>query len=211
MTFRHSSRRLGWFASPLLLVLTGSACSGGGGGGAPPSEVAATVPEGTGKLAIQMAGTWAIQGAAVVETNSPTPEAPVNGTLVVLDGSGIVSIAGLSVARADLEALLGTALTFYVNRADGRTVLYGIGTDRFAQGGPREVVGVAGGSFNDNSIAVESYTSRQPTAASPEIFVRSRYMLTRVDTAAPVGLAPRPGVEGEDDLRAAIRAMFGRE
>jgi hypothetical protein len=210
MTFRHSQRRSGVFAFTLFGVL-GSACSGGGGGGTPPSEVVAEIPAGTGKLAIQMAGTWLIQGAAVVETNSPNPEAPVNGTPIVLDGTGIVSIAGLSVARADLEALLGTTLTFYVNRADGRTVVYGLGTDRFAQGGPRELAGVAGGSFNDNTIAVETYTSRQQDAASPEIFVRSRYMLTRVDSSAPAGLAPDSSAEGEARLRTAIQTMFGRE
>lgn len=197
------------------LVLFAAACGGGGGGsgggGATPFPVPATVPPGSGQLTIQMAGTWKIRDAVIVDTNSPSPATPANGTTIAFDGKGIVSIAGLSVARTDLEALLGTTLTFYFNEANGKTVLYGLGTDRFAVGGTRDQIGVAGGSLDDNTIAVESFTSTQQDAASPVIFVRARYFLARTDTA----IAPATALTDSDQtpaaerLRAAIRAMVG--
>ena len=199
---------------PRILFLLGVAalvgCSGGGSSAPPDPQVAAAVPNGTGQIAIQMAGTWEIRDAAVADSNLPTPLVPLNGTQVVLDGAKIVSIAGLSVARADLEAFLGTTLTLYVNQADGRKLFYGIATDRFATGGTRDKSALAGGSVNDASIAVEAFTSTQLDAASAELFTRSRYTLAKVGTAAPLGLAPEAASpEQRERLRAALRALFG--
>jgi hypothetical protein len=190
--------------------LVWAACSGGGGGVAADPQVSAVVPGGTGQVAIQMTGTWEIRDAAVVDSTLAPPLLPLNGTTVVLDGAKVVSIAGLSVARADLEAFLGTPLTLYVNQADGRKLFYGIATDRFATGGTRDKTGLAGGSVNDVTIATEAYTGTLADAASTELFTRSRYTLAKIGVAAPLGLAPDAGTaEQQQRLRAALQALSG--
>jgi hypothetical protein len=157
-----------------------------------------------------MTGTWEIRDAAIVATNSPSPIVPLNGTLIVLDGAKVVSIGGLSVARVDLETLLGGPLSLYVNQANGRTLLYGLGLDRLGQGGTRERTGVAGGSVDDATIAIEAYSSSQADAASPEVFVRSRYNLAKVAPAAPVpAVLPANAAPMAAAMHDALRAVFG--
>ncbi len=198
-------------SAPLWFAMFLVGCSGGGGPApAPAPDVGAVIPIDSGKVVIQMTGTWEIRNAVVVDTNSPNPVVPLNGTPIVLDGARIVSIGGLSVARADLEALLGP-LSLYVNQANGRTLLYGIGLDRFAQGLGRERVGVAGGSINDATITIEAYSSTQADAAAPEVFVRSRYTLAKIAQAAPSTSAVLDigEVAQRDAVRAALRAAFG--
>jgi hypothetical protein len=162
-----------------------------------------------------MVGTWEIRDAAIVETNSGSPSAPLNGTQIVIDPQGVVSVGGLSVARTDLETLLTFPLTLYVNQVNGRTVLYGIGYDRLAAGGVRERVGVAGGAIDDNTISIEAFNGIQSQPQDPEIYTRSRYTLVRVSTAilipAKLGKITRDlAPEAARSARVALHAMFGK-
>ncbi|MEO6598104.1 MAG: hypothetical protein ABIP94_25450 [Planctomycetota bacterium] len=166
------------------------ACSGGGGGASPvvpPLPAPVQVPPGSGGLRITMAGTWEIRGSTLVDTNSPNPILPVDGTKIVIGSTGsgsvgILSIGGFTVDRTLLEALLGFAFDWYVNEADGKILLYGLGYDRRARGGIREQVGLAGGTIDDNSIAIESYSSTQ-VAGQDEVYQRAHYTLARLSVS----------------------------
>lgn len=186
-----------------------AACSGGGGGS--DSGVPARVPDGTGKVAIQMIGTWEIRSATVIDTNDPAAQPPLNGTRIVIGPQGVASIAGLSVVRTELEAVLGFPLDVYVNQVDGKTILYGLGYDRRAQGGLRQQVGLAAGSVDDNSIAVEQFTSTQTPSQANEVFVRSRYTLARLSAAIvlPIDDAAQQH-PGTADLAEILKPLFGR-
>lgn len=177
-----------------VAVSLATACGGGGGGNG--LGIPVGVPGGSGQLPIQMAGTWEIRGSTVIDTNDPAAVAPLNGTPLVIGVQGVISLGGLSVSRADIEALLGFPLDLYVNQLDGRTLLYGLSFDRRAQGGERSQVGVAGGSVDDNTIAVEQYSSVQ-RVGQDEVYIRSRYTLARVSASVqlPATIAA-PASEG---------------
>ena len=186
-----------------------AACGGGGGGDG--TGIEAKVPAGTGQRTIQMVGTWEIRQSVVIDTNDPGAAAPLNGTPIVIGVQGIASIAGLSVARSDLETVLGFALDLYLNQQDGRKVLYGIASDRRAQGGILQEIGFAGGSVDDDTISVEQFTSTQTPSQQSPVFVRSRYSLARIDAAPPVLPAKQATEEATSgDLRRSLKALFGR-
>jgi hypothetical protein len=185
----HSFRRV--LASFTLVAL--AACGGGGGGGET-SPVSAVVPAGSGARAIQMIGTWEIRNVTVVDSGGASPLTPLNGTQVVISGDGVVSIGGFSTKRSDLETLVGTPLDVYVNQQDGRRLFYGLTLDQRAAGLTREVVGLAGGSIDDASIAVEQFNSSM-SAAGTESFVRARYTLAHI---APSILIPEDAVAPAD-------------
>lgn len=197
----HSPRSFRSVLASFTLVAL-AACGGGGGGGGDTSPVSAVVPAGSGARAIQMIGTWEIRNVAVVESGGASPLTPLNGTQVVISGDGVVSIGGFSTKRADLETLLGAPLDTYVNQQDGRTVFYGLTLDQRATGLTREVVGVAGGSVDDATIAVEQFNS-STNAAGVESFVRARYTLARIapsilipaDAVAPADGEPKPTMQ----------------
>ncbi len=204
-------------AMPALAALAtvAASCSGGGGhgggGGAAADGIAAQVPAGTGLVAIEMAGTWEIRAAVVMDTNATDAQPPASGTQVSIGAAAVESIAALSVRRDDLEALLGAPLELYVNQLDGRTVFYAVTFDRRAHGGTREVVALAGGSVNADTIAVEQFTSTLPANGATAAFVRSRYNLVRVASSVQLGAPPQPGAEPLPALHRALPALFGRE
>lgn len=175
-------------------TLVALAACGGGGGGGETSPVSAVVPAGSGARSIQMIGTWEIRNVTVVDSGGPSPLTPLNGTQVVISGDGVVSIGGFSTKRSDLETLLGAPLDTYVNQQDGRRLFYGLTLDQRATGFTREVVGVAGGSIDDATIAVEQFNS-STNAAGVESFVRARYTLARI---APSILIPADAVAPAD-------------
>ena len=196
----HSSRS---FCSVLASVtLVALAACGGGGGGGETSPVSAVVPAGSGARSIQMIGTWEIRNVIVVESGGASPLTPLNGTQVVISGDGIVSIGGFSTKQVDLETLLGAPLDTYVNQQDGRRLFYGLTLDQRATGFTREVVGLAGGSIDDATIAVEQFNS-STNATGVESFVRARYSLARIapsilipeDAVAPADGVPKPTME----------------
>lgn len=200
-TLRNQSSRS--FRSVLSsFTLAALAACGGGGGGGETSPVSAVVPAGSGARAIQMIGTWEIRNVTVLESGGPSPLTPLNGTQVVISGDGIVSIGGFSTKQADLETLLGAPLDTYVNQQDGRRLFYGLTLDQRAAGLAREVVGVAGGSLDDATIAVEQFNS-STNAAGVESFVRARYTLARIapsilipaDAVAPADGEPKPTMQ----------------
>lgn len=205
MTRTHVPHLRSFSAFALTALI--AACSGGGGGGG--NGVNARVPDGSGQLAIQMAGTWEIRQAQVIDTNDPNAAAPLNGTPIVLGVQSVQSIGGLSVARTDLETVLGFPLDLYVNQLDGKTILYGVGYDRRAQGGVRQQVGVAAGSLDDNTIAVEQFTSTQTASQQSEVFVRARYQLVRLGVSPQQPADLRLGTEPTGELQA-LRPLFGR-
>lgn len=151
-------------------------------------SVPASVPPGTGRIEIQMTGVWEIRNVTVVDASSTSVAPPLANTQIVFENGAIRSIGGFVVSRPDLEAFLGFPLDFYTNAANGRTVLYGLGYNRLAIGGAREVAGLAGGSVDADTISVESFSSLQLDPASDESFVRARYSLVRV-ASSPVTLA----------------------
>lgn len=208
MINRFAPVRLAALFSLSLLTACGG---GGGGGGTSTPSVPAAVPSGTGQITIQMIGTWEIRSSVVVDTNDPAAQPPLNGTLLVIGAQGVASIGGLSVAQPDLEAVLGFPLDSYVNQVNGKTVLYGLASDRRAQGGIRQQIGVAAGSVDDATISVEQYTSLQSAAQASAVFVRSRYTLAKVAEALQL-----PAYEAEsarartDSLRDALPPLFGR-
>lgn len=208
-TLALHSRLLFTGLCPVSIALLAAACGGGGGGG---TGIEAKVPTGSGQRTIQMVGTWEIRQAAVIDTNDPAAAAPLNGTQVVIGVQGVVSIAGLSVARGDLETVLGFPLDAYLNQQDGRTVLYGIASDRRAQGGILQEIGVAAGSVDDDTIAVEQFASTQTVSQQSPVFVRSRYSLVRIDVAAPPALPARQEADSAPvgELRSSLKALFGR-
>jgi hypothetical protein len=197
----HSYRSFCSVLASFTLVAL-AACGGGGGGGGATSPVSAVVPAGSGARAIQMIGTWEIRNVIVVESGGASPLTPLNGTQVVISGDGIVSIGGFSTKQADLETLLGAPLDTYVNQQDGRRLFYGLTLDQRATGFTREVVGLAGGSIDDATIAVEQFNS-STNAAGVESFVRARYTLARIapsilipaDAVAPADGEPKPTME----------------
>ena len=105
------------FAS--LTVLT--SCGGGGDG----PTVSARLPNGSGQVTINMAGNWVVSNARIVETTAPNPTPPVNGTIAGLTSNGILSVDGVLLSRTAIEQALGVPLNWYVNTADGRTLLFG--------------------------------------------------------------------------------------
>ena len=205
---------LGVRVGALLALSLLAACGGGGGGGSTPqpSPVAANVPVGSGQVAIQMIGTWQIFLASVIDTNDAGAQPPANGTTIVIGPDGVASIGGLTVKQADLELLLGLTLSLYVNKIDGKTVLYGLSFDRRVQGGNREVVGLAGGALDDNTISVEQFTSTQSPSAAEAVYVRSRYKLARVSNAIvlPANVSPQTAPATAAGLRDVLPPLFGR-
>ncbi|HEX5054206.1 MAG TPA: hypothetical protein VFZ65_20675 [Planctomycetota bacterium] len=197
-------------------IMLSVACSGGGGGGGPivdPGPVLPApvqVPAGSGGLRITMAGTWEIRNTMLVDTNNSTPVLPIDGTRIVIDSTGITSIRGFSVDRTELETILGFPFDWYVNQVDGKTMLYGLGYDRRAQGGAREQVGLAGGTIDDNTIVVDSFSSTQ-ASGQDEVFQRASYTLARVAiSAAPQVQSPDASPTGPTPtLRQALRGAFG--
>ena len=211
MTCTLHNRSLVPFRSALAsFTLIALAACGGGGGGGSTSPVSAVVPAGSGARSIQMIGTWEIRTVNVVESGGPSPLPPLSGTQIVIGGDGVVSIGGFSTKRADLETLLGTTLETYVNQQDGRTLFYGLTVDQRAAGFTREVVGVAGGSLDDATIAVEQFTS-STNAAGVESFVRARYTLARIAPSILVpadAVAPAAG-EPVPTMRQLLDRQFG--
>lgn len=204
----HSFRSA--LASFTLVAL--AACGGGGGGGGETSPVSAVVPAGAGLRAIQMIGTWEIRNVTVVESGGASPLTPLNGTQVVITGDGVVSIGGFSTKQADLETLLGAPLDTYVNQQDGRRLFYGLTLDQRAVGFTREVVGLAGGSLDDATIAVEQFNS-STNAVGVESFVRARYTLARIAPSIliPVdAVAPAAG-ETKPTMQQLLQQQFGEK
>lgn len=203
------TNRIASFLLPVLLPLL--PCCGGGGGGspAPVSPVPANVPDGSGQQTIQMQGTWQLGGVNVVDGNTAALIPPTDGTAFVIGPAGLVSLGGLSVARADLEALLGLPLDAYVNELNGRTLFYGIVVDARAAGATREQGAIAGGSLDANTIAVEGFLSSQAANSADVSFVRWRGTLARVSAAT---LPPPPldaAAGGEDRPRLTVRDVLG--
>lgn len=167
------------------------ACGGGGGGdggGAIQQFPTATVPDGSGTIAIQMAGIWEIRNPVIVETNSANPVLPLEGTQFRFDAAAIAEIGGLSVTPDALEVLLGAPLESYVNEITPSTVMYGVVVDQRATGGVRDEVALAGGANGPDSIAVEALTSIQQATEAEPTYTLSRYTLQRRTTTAPVQL-----------------------
>lgn len=195
-------------------MLLAGACSGGGGGGGGtpemPSTPSARVPEGTGIVPIQMTGLWEISDAVVIETNSPNPVPPLNGTVFQIGPDGIETIAGLSVEPDFLEVLLGAPLESYVNELDGRTLMYAVVVDRRATGGTREAVAVAGGAFDPDAISVEALSSSQSPTDSEPVYTLSRYSLVRLSSAAGLGLADELPPEAARTLQQVFAKAFGQ-
>lgn len=198
------------------LTLLSVACSNSKG-----PVVPAKVPAGTGTQQIQMNGRWLIQNVTVVEASSASVAPPLANTEIVIENGAVMSIGGFTVARTQLEAFLGFPLDFYINAANGLTVLYGLGYDRLSQSGSREQVGLAGGSVDADTISVESFSSVRPNSQSDEMFIRSRYTLARVtapvllDGAArdlPADEAQAAAVPLSDAAQAqrALALLFGR-
>lgn len=172
-----------------LVILPG--CGGGGGGGGPTApDIPAAVPPGAGILQIDMAGTWAVQNAQIVETNTANPTPPPTGTLFQLEPTRIASIGGLSVQQPALEQFINAPLDSYVNQLDGTKMYYGVVADQRAAGGERIEIALAGGALDANTILVESFTSAQSTSAPAPQFTRSRYSLVRVPGTTPLGHRP---------------------
>jgi hypothetical protein len=196
---------------PLLpLVLLAAACSRSPGP-APDPGIAATVPAGTGVVSTDLTGTWEIRAGVVMETNLPNLAPPASGTIVVIAPGALASIGGLGVSRPELESVLGAPLDLYVNRVDGRTVIYGLTLDRRATGGTREEVALAGGTVNADTLAVEQYTSTlQPNAATAG-YTLARYTLVRVATslAPPSAAATAAPAEAPPSLLQALAPLLG--
>ena len=188
----------------ILVGLPEQALLRGAQTGAVTPDLPVGVPTGTGALAIDMAGTWTIQDAVVIETNAAVPDPPFNGTPMVFEPTRIASIGGLSVAPGDLAAVIGAPLVSYVNVIDSSTVFYGLVVDQRATGGPRLETALAGGAVSANTIAVEAFNSVQlPTDTVPR-FTRSVYILVRAPGTTP--LQHRPEDWTFEDL---VRSAFG--
>jgi hypothetical protein len=192
--------------SALLVLLATGSCGNSGPQttGAVTPDLPVGVPTGTGALAIDMAGTWTIQDAAVIETNAAFPNPPFNGTPMVFEPTRIASIGGVSVAPADLTALIGSPLVSYVNVIDSSTVFYGLVVDDRATGGPRLETALAGGAVSANTIAVEAFNSIQLPSDPVPHFTRSVYVLVRAPGTTP--LQHRPEEWTFEDL---ARSAFG--
>ena len=188
----------------LCLLLLSAACGSGGGGDSTTPDIPAIVPPGAGITQIDMAGTWAIQNAEVVDSNAATPSLPVDGTLFQVELTRIATIGGVSVDPAELEQLLGTPLVTYVNQVDASRVFFGALVDQRSSGGVRLETALAGGAIDADTIMVEAFTSEQSPTDPEPIFTRSRYQLVRVPGTTP--LLHRPESWAAGDLS---RAAFG--
>ena len=163
-----------------------------------------SVPDGAGLLAIDMVGTWTIAATEILDTNSPVPEPPVDGTVFQFETGRIATIGGLSVDPFTLENVLGAPLATYVNMIDGSVVLYHIAVDTRSSGGVRAETALAGGSIGNNVLLVEAYNSVQASGQVEPLFTRSRYVLLRTTSATP--LIHEPEELDIDDL---LRRAFG--
>jgi len=163
-----------------------------------------SVPDGAGLLAIDMVGTWTIAATEILDTNSPVPEPPVDGTVFQFETDRIATIGGLSVDPFTLENVLGAPLATYVNMIDGSVVLYHIAVDTRSSGGVRAETALAGGSIGNNVLLVEAYNSVQASGQVEPLFTRSRYVLLRTTSATP--LIHEPEELDIDDL---LRRAFG--
>jgi hypothetical protein len=206
MRMLHTCRSSLFLAASLATL--GACSGGGGGGGATAPQIAASVPNGAGTVAIVMAGTWQIQNATVIDSNSTQPVPPLNGTTFVIEPGRVVSIGGLPVDAAGLQVLLGAPLDSYVNQVDDRTVFYGLIVDRRSAMQSREEVAVAGGALDADTISVEAYTSTQAPSAAEPIFTLSRYQLVRVAPTTPLHLLPEGAEPAVEDV---LHAAFGRD
>jgi hypothetical protein len=203
--FRRTSMRA--WAAALFVGAIGTSCSrscGGSTTAAVTPELPVAVPSGTGMVVIDMAGTWVIDDAVIIETNAPVPNPPFNGTLFELEPTRVSSIGGLSVAPGDLIAVIGSPLVSYVNLIDASTVFYGLVIDQRATGGERIETALAGGAVDTNTIAVEAYNSTQSPSDVIPRYTRSRYVLVRTPGTTP--LLHRPEDLGFEDL---FRRAFG--
>jgi len=153
-----------------------------------------------------MAGTWEIQNAVVIDSNSTAPVPPLNGTAFVIEPGKVVSIGGLPVDPESLTLLLGAPLDSYVNQVDDRTLFYGLVVDRRAAGQTREEIAVAGGSIDENTISVEAFSSSQSPSASEAIYTVSRYQLVRSAPSAPAMMEPATEPRSVQSL---LRDAFG--
>jgi hypothetical protein len=156
------------------------ACRNGGDGS---PSIPASVPNGSAQNPIQMVGTWEMRNIEVVDTNETVPLTPVPGTPVVIGPEGIRTIGPISFRQADLESVLALTFDWFVNSADGRRLFYGLSVDRREQGLGRIVLGIAGGSVDANTMAIEHFYSIQANSTSAETFSRFRYILARVSNA----------------------------
>jgi len=197
-------KRIVGLGALLVLLSAGSCGNSGAQTGAVTPDLPVGVPTGTGALAIDMAGTWTIQDAVVIETNAAVPDPPFNGTPMVFEPTRIASIGGLSVAPGDLAAVIGSPLVSYVNVIDSSTVFYGLVVDQRATGGPRLETALAGGAVSANTIAVEAFNSVQLPSDTVPRFTRSVYILVRAPGTTP--LQHRPEDWTFEDL---VRSAFG--
>lgn len=197
-------KRIAGLGALLVLLSAGSCGNSGAQTGAVTPDLPVGVPTGTGALAIDMAGTWTIQDAVVIETNAAVPDPPFNGTPMVFEPTRIASIGGLSVAPGDLAAVIGSPLVSYVNVIDSSTVFYGLVVDQRATGGPRLETALAGGAVSANTIAVEAFNSVQLPSDTVPRFTRSVYILVRAPGTTP--LQHRPEDWTFEDL---VRSAFG--
>jgi hypothetical protein len=193
-------------ALPFLILSCLPVACRGSSDGVP--SVAARVPDGSGQVPIQMIGTWEIRAAVVIETNRTNPEPPLNGVQFVIGPDGVRTIGGFSTRRADLEAILGFPLEWYINEQDGRRLFYGANYDRRAQGQGRQILGLAGGSLDANTIVVEQFNSEQPNGGA-ETFVRSRYQLARIGNAWLAPELPTPPTAQDSTVPPAWLPLLG--
>jgi len=156
------------------------------------------VPQGSGQFPIAMSGTWMLANARLVDTNDPTASPPINGTEVVLASDGLLMVDGEYITRPVVEADLGFPVDWYINQADGKTLLWGFGYDHLSMGGERFQAGLAGGAVDPNLIEVETYASLKGSVSDPELYARARYQLRRISNAI-TGFATIPGEATGDD------------
>ena len=185
------------------LLLLAAACSGGGGGSSSP-EISASIPAGAGSAQIDMVGTWSIQDTLIIDSNAPSPNPPIDGTLLQLEPNRIVTIGGFSVDAALLESLVGLPLESYVNQVDASRVFFAVAVDLRPLGGSRQESALAGGAIDNNTILVEAFNSEQSSSDPAPLYTLSRYRLVRVAGTTP--LQHQPETWTADDL---LRAVFG--
>jgi hypothetical protein len=192
----------------LIALLAGCSNSGSSttADGQPAGDpgIPVAVPDGAGGVQIDMAGTWVIAAAEVIETNAPTPNPPFNGTVFQFEPDRIATIGGLSVDPDDLALILGGPLASYVNVIDASRVFYGLTVDNRPTGGSRLESALAGGAISNNAILVEAYNSEQLANQPLPYYTRSRYVLLRVPGTTP--LLHRPEDWTAEDL---LRNAFG--
>jgi len=198
----------------IALLALWASCSNSGGSttavtqpgdpGAPADPgLPVSVPDGAGLLAIDMVGTWTIAATEILDTNSPNPEPPIDGTVFQFETDRIATIGGLSVDPFTLQGVLGAPLATYVNMVDGSVVLYHIVVDTRSSGGVRAETALAGGSIGNNVLLVEAYNSVQTSGQVDPLFTRSRYVLLRTTSATPLIHEPE-ALDIEDLLRRAF-------